>query len=109
MINYELKNTSQLKLNAELAMKYLKKIDTIEIKKTNTSYIYEIYINFNSLLIKLGYIEFNQDNFNITLFETNFSDMAIIKIELYHLLITCTDETMQRIVKFLNSNIHYIF
>lgn len=104
MITYNLKNTSQLKLNIDLVMKYLNKIDTIKIKNTNTGYIKDIFYNFNSIDIKIGYIEFYQDYFNITLLETNFSNLANIKIELYHLLITCTDETLSRITKFLNNN-----
>jgi hypothetical protein len=85
-------------------MKYLNKIDTIKIQKTNVSYIQEIFYSFNGIDTKIGYIEFYQDYFNITLLETNFSNLANIKIELYYLLITCTDETLSRITRFLNNN-----
>lgn len=104
MITHNLKNTSQLKLNIDLSMKYLNKIDTIKIKNTNTSYIKDIFYSFNGIDVKIGYIEFYQDCFIITLLETNFSDLASIKIELYHLLITCTDEILNKITNFLNNN-----
>lgn len=109
MIGYKLKNTTQFNLNCELAMKFLNKINTIKFVKTNCSYIYDIEIPYNSINVKIGHIEFYENErgyfADILLRETIVSDLGSHLVELYYLILGNTDATLQEVVIFFNGHI----
>lgn len=111
MISFKLKNTTQFNLNCELAMKFLNKIDTIKFVKTNCSFIYDIEIPYNSINVKIGSIEFYDNErgsfANILLFETMISSLGSHIVGLPYLILINTDETLQEIVKYLNEHISW--
>jgi hypothetical protein len=107
MIGYKLKNTTQFNLNCELVKKFLDKIDTVKFVKTNCSDILDIEVPFNSINLKVGQVEIGTCLVKFFIKETNYSDFAIGSFDIYDLLLRYTDETLQRMVKFLNENLSW--
>jgi hypothetical protein len=113
MISYKLKNTTQFNLNCELIIKkFLNKIDKIQLVKTNCTSIYDIYIPWNTINLKVGHIELYEsmgNNFMVrfTIFETNYSSIGTIGVSANKLVLGNTDEALKIITDFLNEHISW--
>ena len=112
MIGYKLKNTTQFNLNCELIVKkFLNKIDKIQLVKTNCISIYDIYIPWNTINLKVGYVEIYESmgdlKVRFTIFETNYSSMGAVGVSAYKLVLRNTDEALKTITDFLNEHISW--
>lgn len=114
MINYKLKNLKQFNLNCELIMKFLNKIDTIMIEKTNCVGIKNIFLNWHGINFKIGNVEIYKSKerwdsiyVKFIIKETNFSEMGAFEVEATSLIFNDTDRNLQKICKFLNEHIRW--